>query len=66
MACVAVTRVTVHLVDTVAISACIGLTVINVSADLFSAHYFHLETRGTVTTVIHVPIDETSGRTATA
>ena len=27
---VAVTRVTVHIVDTVAISACIGLTVINV------------------------------------
>ena len=30
MACVAVIRVTVHFVDTVAISACIGLTVINV------------------------------------
>ena len=30
MACVAVVRVSVHFVDTVAISACIGLTVINV------------------------------------
>ena len=30
MACVAVIRVTVHFVDTVAISACIGLAVINV------------------------------------
>ena len=30
MACVAVIRVTVHFVDTVAISACFGLTIINV------------------------------------
>ena len=40
MDCVAVTRVTVHL-DTVAISACIGLW-----------YYFHQETRETAATVI--------------
>ena len=40
MACVAVIRVTVHFVYTVAISACIGLTVINVPGHLFSGHYF--------------------------
>ena len=40
MACVAVIRVTVHFVDTVAISACIGLTVINVPGHLFSGQHF--------------------------
>ena len=45
MACVAVVRVTVHFVDTVAISACIGLTVINVPGHLFSGHYFQSKRR---------------------
>ena len=53
MDCVAVTRVTVHL-DTVAISGCMG-----------SGHYFHLETRDTVATVIYVLIGVPSVRTAT-
>ena len=53
MDCVAVTRVTVHF-DTVAIFDARG-----------SGHHFHLETRDTIATVIYVPIDATSVRTAT-
>ena len=45
MACVAVIRVPVYFVDTVAISAWIGLTVIYVPGHLFFGHYFQSKRR---------------------
>ena len=65
MARVAVTCVNVHFVDTVAISGWIG-PIVSVPANLFSAHYLHLETRDAVATVIHVPVDANSVRSAIA
>mmetsp|Transcript_62884 Transcript_62884/g.166845 ORF Transcript_62884/g.166845 Transcript_62884/m.166845 type:complete len:240 (-) Transcript_62884:55-774(-) len=64
IACIAITRVTVHFVNTMSISACIGTAIINVPAHLFSADHFHLETRSAAAAVIHVRIDATSVRTA--
>ena len=54
MVFVAITRVTVHLVNTIAGSTRIKLTIIN---DLAHFHYFHLEIRNVVAIVIGVLID---------
>ena len=62
---VAITRVTVHLVNTIAGSTCIKLTIINDLAHFFLAHHFHLEIRNRLATVIHVLIDTPFVRVAT-
>ena len=62
MVFVAITRVTIHLVNTIAVSTRIKLTIINDLAHLFLAHYFHLEIRNVVATVICVLIDSRAGR----
>ena len=56
MVFVAITHVIVHLVDTVAGSTRIKLTVINDLAHFLLAHYFHLGIRSIVATVICVLI----------
>ena len=58
---VAITRLTVHLVNTIAASTRIKPTIINV----FNAHYFHLELRNVSATVICVLIDTPLVRVAT-
>ena len=54
-----------HFVDAIDVSTCIGSTIINDLARLLLAHYFHLEIRKRVETVIHVLVDATFVRTAT-
>ena len=65
MICIAITRVTVHLVNTIASSTRIKATIINDFAHLFIAQYFHLEIRNVVATVICVLIDTLLVRVAT-
>ena len=62
---VAITRVTVHLVNTIAVSIRIKPTIINDFAHIFIAHYFHLEIRNVVAAVICVLIDTLLVRIAT-
>ena len=62
---VAITRVTIHLVNTIAGSTRIKPTIINDLAHLFIAHCFHLEIRSIVATVICVLVDTPLVRVAT-
>ena len=65
MVFVTITRVTVHLVNTIASSIRIKPTIINDLAHLFLAHYFHLGIRNVVAPVICVLIDTPLVRVAT-
>ena len=65
MVFVAILRVTVHLVNTIAGSTHIKPTIINDFTHLFVAHYFHLEIRSIVATMICVLIDTPHVRVAT-
>ena len=58
-------HVTVHLVNTIAGSTRIKPTIINDFTHLFIAHYFHLEIRSIVATMICVLIDTPLVRVAT-